>query len=74
MKSLLYRYLEQTDNTNQTINLGATSGGSAVYVKMYVNEVTVNMGDSGEASIRKLFEMAKEKNLVTDFELNIATK
>jgi len=44
------------------------------FVKMYVNKVTVNMGDSGEVSIRKLFEMAKEKNLVPDFELNIATK
>jgi len=44
------------------------------FVKMYVNKVTVNMGDSGEESIRKLFEMAKEKNLVPDFEISIATK
>ncbi len=44
------------------------------FVKMYVNEVTVNMGDSGEESIRKLFEMAKEKKLVPDFEISIATK
>ena len=44
------------------------------FVKMYVNKVTVNMGDSGEESIRKLFEMAKEKGLVPDFELSIAIK
>jgi len=44
------------------------------FVKMYVNKVTVNMGDSGEESIRKLFEMAKGKDLVPDFEINIATK
>lgn len=44
------------------------------FVKMYVNNVTVNMGDSGEQSIRRLFEMAREKNLVPDFELSIATK
>lgn len=44
------------------------------FVKMYVNQVTVNMGDSGEESIRKLFEMAKEKKLVPDFEISIATK
>jgi len=44
------------------------------FVKMYVNHVTVNMGDPGEESIRKLFEMAKEKELVPDFELSIATK
>jgi len=44
------------------------------FVKMYVNEVTVNMGESGEESIRKLFEMAKEKKLVPDFEISIAIK
>ncbi|HJJ21671.1 MAG: ABC transporter substrate-binding protein [Crenarchaeota archaeon] len=44
------------------------------FVKMYVNQITVNMGDSGEKSIRKLFEMAKEKGLVPDFEISIATK
>lgn len=44
------------------------------FVKMYVNKVTVNMEDSGEQSIRRLFEMAREKNLVPDFELSIATK
>ena len=44
------------------------------FVKMYVNQVTVNMGDKGEESIRRLFELAKEKNLLPDFELSIAIK
>ena len=44
------------------------------FVKMYVNPVTVNMGDPGEQAIRKLFEMAKEKGLVPEFEIRIATK
>jgi len=44
------------------------------FVKMYVNDVTVNMGDAGEKSIKRLFEMARQKNLVRDFELNIAYK
>jgi 1,4-dihydroxy-6-naphthoate synthase len=44
------------------------------FVKMYVNSVTVNMGDAGEESIRRLFEMAKEKKLVPEFNLNIAIK
>jgi len=44
------------------------------FVKMYVNPVTVNMGEPGEQAIRKLFEMAKEKELVPDFEISIATK
>lgn len=44
------------------------------FVKMYVNEITVNMGERGEESIRKVFEMAKQKNLVPEFTLSIATK
>jgi len=44
------------------------------FVKMYVNKVTVNMGDPGEESIKKLFEMAKKRQLVPGFELSIATK
>jgi 1,4-dihydroxy-6-naphthoate synthase len=44
------------------------------FVKMYVNKVTVNMGDNGEESIRQLFKMAGEKKLVPDFEISIAIK
>ena len=44
------------------------------FVKMYVNPVTVNMEDKGEESIRRVFEMAKEKDLVPDFNLSIAIK
>jgi len=42
------------------------------FVKMYVNDFTVNMGTPGEEAIRKLFHMAKEKNLIPNFELSIA--
>ena len=42
------------------------------FVKMYVNDVTVTMGESGEKSIRKLFDLAWEKNLVPKFDLKIA--
>ena len=42
------------------------------FVKMYVNPVTVNMGDSGEKSIRKVFEIAREKDLVPEFEIKIS--
>ena len=44
------------------------------FVKMYVNEITVNMGEKGEESIRRIFEIAKQKNLVPEFTLNIAIK
>ena len=42
------------------------------FVKMYVNNVTINMGEHGEKSIRRFFEMAAEKNLVPKFNLKIA--
>ncbi len=42
------------------------------FVKMYVNQVTVNMKESGERSIRKMFEMARKGGLVPDFELSMA--
>ena len=44
------------------------------FVKMYVNPVTVNMGEEGEKAIKRVFEMAKEKNLVPDFNLSMAIK
>ena len=42
------------------------------FVLMYVNNVTVDMGEPGEKSIRTLFDMARQKNLVPDFELKIS--
>jgi 1,4-dihydroxy-6-naphthoate synthase len=42
------------------------------FVKMYVNNVTVNMGETGEMSIKKIFELAEEKKLVPKFNLKIA--
>jgi len=42
------------------------------FVKMYVNPVTVNMGQRGEDAIKKMFEMAKEKNFVPEFKLRIS--
>ena len=44
------------------------------FVKMYVNDVTVDMDKKGEEAIKRLFNMAKEKKLVPDFNLRIASK
>ena len=43
------------------------------FVKMYVNETTIDMGYRGEKAIRHLFDMAREKKLVPNFELKIAS-
>ncbi len=44
------------------------------FVKMYVNDVTINMGSNGEESINKLFKMASEKGLIDEFIPTIASK
>ncbi len=44
------------------------------FVKMYVNDVTVEMGQAGERSIRHFFELARKKGLVPEFELKINEK
>jgi 1,4-dihydroxy-6-naphthoate synthase len=41
------------------------------FVKMYVNDITVDMGKTGEESIRHLFDLAIKKELVPKFELKI---
>jgi len=42
------------------------------FVKMYVNDFTVNMGIEGEKAIRLMFKLASDKKLVPDFDLKIA--
>ncbi len=42
------------------------------FVRMYVNDMTIEMGILGEHSIRTLFNFGIEKGLVPDFDLRIA--
>ena len=42
------------------------------FIKMYVNDVTIDMGTIGEKSIKKMFEMAEEKGLLSVSRLNFA--
>lgn len=44
------------------------------FVRMYVNDVTVNMGKSGEESILRVFEMAKKAGLIPDVIPRIAAR
>ena len=44
----------------------------AKFVAMYVNKVTVNMGEDGNRSIKRLFDMSHEKGLVPKFDIDIA--
>ena len=42
------------------------------FVKMYVNDITVDMGKSGRRSIERIFQMASEKNLISPFQIYFA--
>jgi 1,4-dihydroxy-6-naphthoate synthase len=42
------------------------------FIKMYVNDVTIDMGTIGEKSIKKMFAMAEEKGLLSVSRLNFA--
>jgi 5,8-dihydroxy-2-naphthoate synthase len=42
------------------------------FIKMYVNDVTIDMGTIGEKSIKKMFAMAEEKGLLSVSKLNFA--
>jgi 1,4-dihydroxy-6-naphthoate synthase len=42
------------------------------FIKMYVNDVTIDMGIEGEKSIKKMFAMAKEKQILSIPQVNFA--
>ena len=67
-----FNNLDEAIDYSMQYSRGASRYLIEKFVKMYVNPVTVNMGDPGEQAIRKLFEMAKEKGLVPDFEISIS--
>jgi 1,4-dihydroxy-6-naphthoate synthase len=42
------------------------------FVKMYVNEITVDMGEKGKASIERIFQLASERNIISPFQIYFA--
>jgi 1,4-dihydroxy-6-naphthoate synthase len=42
------------------------------FIKMYVNDVTIDMGTIGEKSIKKMFAIAEEKGFLSFSKLNFA--
>jgi len=42
------------------------------FVKMYVNDYTVDMGLLGESAIKRLFEFGTKKGLISDFDFKIS--
>jgi len=42
------------------------------FVKMYVNEITVDMGERGKTSIERIFQLATERNIISPFQIYFA--
>lgn len=42
------------------------------YIGMYVNELTVDFGEQGRQALRRLFEMASDRNIVKKIEIEFA--
>ncbi|MGQ0772374.1 MAG: menaquinone biosynthesis family protein [Nitrososphaerota archaeon] len=72
--SIRYGLEHQKDALEYAMKYSRGKSSSLIekFVKMYVNDVTVEMGKSGEEAIRRMFELALEKNLVAPFEIKIS--
>jgi 1,4-dihydroxy-6-naphthoate synthase len=42
------------------------------FVKMYVNEITIDMGEKGKTSIERIFQLASERNIISPFQIYFA--
>jgi 1,4-dihydroxy-6-naphthoate synthase len=42
------------------------------FVKMYVNEITVDMGERGKTSIERIFQLAAERKIISRFQIYFA--
>ena len=73
-KSIQFALDHTDDAINYAMKYGRGKSRDLIekFVKMYVNNFTVNMGKDGEQSIRRFFDMARMKNLVQEFDLKIA--
>ena len=72
--SIVYGLEHQKDALDYSMQYsrGKSEGLIEKFVKMYVNDVTVDMGKAGEQSITRLFEMATKQGLVPKFNLQIS--
>jgi len=42
------------------------------FVNMYVNDLTIDMGDKGKQAIEKVFDLAIEKHILSPFSVYFA--
>lgn len=72
--SIVYglEHLKDALDYSMQYSRGKPQGLIEKFVKMYVNDVTVDMGEAGEKSIRTFFDMAQSKGLIPKFNVQIS--
>jgi 1,4-dihydroxy-6-naphthoate synthase len=73
-KSILYglEHIESAVDYAMKYGRGQPRDVITRFIKMYVNDVTIDMGTIGEKSIKKMFAIAEEKGLLSFSKLNFA--
>lgn len=69
--SIIYSFqnMKAAIDYSMTYSRGNPRGLISKFIKMYVNQMTVDMGEMGVESIEKMFEMAKTKGILPDAQL-----
>jgi 5,8-dihydroxy-2-naphthoate synthase len=69
--SILYSFqnMKTAIDYSMTYSRGNPRGLISKFIKMYVNQMTVDMGGMGVESLEKMFEMAKTKGILPDAQL-----
>lgn len=64
--------MEETLNYAMKYARGQTQNIILKFVNMYVNEITIDMGENGKKAIERIFSLAREKHLLPKFPINFA--
>ena len=73
-KSIIYglNNMEETLNYAMKYGRGQAHNTISKFVNMYVNDVTIDMGDKGKQAIEKVFDLAIEKHILSPFSVYFA--
>jgi len=74
-ESIIYGMNRVNEALDYAMQYGRGQSRSLIerFVRMYVNDITIEMGILGESAIKNLFKFATEKSLVPEFDLRIAS-
>jgi len=72
--SIIYGLNNIEEALNYAMKYGRSQSKDMIskFVKMYVNEITVDMGEKGKTSIERIFQLASERNIVSPFQIYFA--